>query len=143
MSRELVTRNKTDFDELHPRVYAIAAGLVAWFLLSAWVLFDHGGDVVLSLGFVTMLLVIAVVLPWGLYEIWRKYRVPYEVQLGVIPRLEKREFLGLGRQASRFPRRHRRAVAAGSRGFRADRDRHRVCDRERDLDLRRGSVSTN
>jgi len=78
MSRELVSHNKPVFDELHSRVYGAAAGLVAWFVLSAWVLFDRGGDVALSLGFVTMLLVVAVVLPWALSEIWRRYRMPYE-----------------------------------------------------------------
>jgi hypothetical protein len=78
MSRELVSHNKPVFDELHPRVYGTAVGLVAWFVLSAWVLFDRGGEVALSLGFVTMLLLVAVVLPWALSEIWRKYRMSYE-----------------------------------------------------------------
>ena len=78
MSREVVVHNKPVFDELHPWIYGIAAGLVAWFVLSAWVLFDRGGDIVLSLYFVTALLVMAVLLPWTLFEIWRKYRMPYE-----------------------------------------------------------------
>jgi hypothetical protein len=78
MKRDLVSHNKPVFDELHPRVYGAAAGLVAWFLLSAWVLFDRGGDIALALGFVTLLLVVAVVLPWVLFEIWRRYRMPYE-----------------------------------------------------------------
>jgi hypothetical protein len=81
MSRELVAHNKPVFDDLHPRVYGAAAGLVAWFVLSAWVLFDRGGDIALSLGFVTVLLLIAVLLPWALSEIWRKHRMPYEAHL--------------------------------------------------------------
>ncbi len=47
-------------------------------MVSAWVLFDRGGDLGLALGFVTVLLLIAVVLPWVLSEIWRKHRMPYE-----------------------------------------------------------------
>ena len=79
MNRELVPQNKPVFEELHPRVYGMAAGLVAWFVISAWVLFDRGGYIGLPLAFVTMLLLIAVALPWILSEIWRKQRTPYEV----------------------------------------------------------------
>ena len=79
MSREPVSPNDEPvFDELHPRIYGIAAGLVAWFVASAWVLFDRGGYVGLSLTFVTVLLLMAVLLPWTLSGIWRKYRMPYE-----------------------------------------------------------------
>ena len=81
MSREPVAHNKPVFEELHPRIYGLAVGLVAWFVLSAWVLFDRGGDIGLSLAFVTMLLLVAVVLPWAMSEIWRKYRRPYEAHL--------------------------------------------------------------
>ena len=41
MSRELVAHNKPVFDQLHPRIYGTAVGLVAWFALMAWVLFDR------------------------------------------------------------------------------------------------------
>lgn len=78
MSRELFAHNKPVFDELHPWVYGTAAALVAWFVLSAWVLFDHGGDISLALGFVTVLLLMAVLLPLALFAIWRRYRMPYE-----------------------------------------------------------------
>lgn len=78
MSRELVPQRKPVFDELHPRIYAIAAGLVGWFVLSAWALFDRGGYVGLQLTFVSFLLFIAVLLPWTLFEIWRKHRMPDE-----------------------------------------------------------------
>ena len=78
MSRELVTTNKPDSEELHPRIYAIAAGLVAWFVVSAWALFDRGGYVGLLLVFVTFLLLATMLLLWTLSEIWRKYQMPYE-----------------------------------------------------------------
>ena len=78
MSRELVTHNRPVFDQLHRNVYWAAIGLVAWFVVSAWVFFDHGGQTALSLAFVTVLLLMAVGLPWLLSLIWRKYRMPGE-----------------------------------------------------------------
>ena len=76
MSRELVAHNRPVFDQLHPRIYAIAVGLVAWFAISAWVLFDRGGTTALPLTFVTVLFVVAVGLPWVLSLTWQKFHVP-------------------------------------------------------------------
>ncbi len=42
MSRELVAHNRPVFDQLHPKIYGAAVGLIAWFALMAWVLFDYG-----------------------------------------------------------------------------------------------------
>jgi hypothetical protein len=78
MSRELVAHNKPVFDQLHPRIFGTAIGLVAWFALMAWTLFDRGGDASLSLMFVTVLFVVAVLLPWSLSLVWKKYQLPYE-----------------------------------------------------------------
>jgi hypothetical protein len=78
MSRELVAHNRPVFDDLHPRIYAAAAGLVAWFAISAWLLFDRGGDIALSLAFVTVLLLVAVGLPYVLSLAWRKSHAPSE-----------------------------------------------------------------
>jgi hypothetical protein len=79
MSRELVTtHNKPVFDQLHPRVYGTAVGLIAWFALMAWALFDRNSDVSLSLMFVTVLFVVAVALPWTLSLVWRKFQMPHE-----------------------------------------------------------------
>ena len=78
MARDIVDHNKPVFDQLHSRIYGAAACLVAWFVISAWVLFDRGGYTSLSLAFVSLLLLIAVLLPWVLSEVWRKYRKPYE-----------------------------------------------------------------
>ena len=85
MSRELVTHNRPAFDQLHPKIYGTAAGLVAWFALMAWVLFDRGaGDVSLSLAFVTLLFVMAVGLPWVLSRLWRKHRMSNEPHHGPV-----------------------------------------------------------
>lgn len=78
MSRELVVHNKPVFDQLHPRIYGTAVGLVAWFALMAWVLFDRSSDVSLSLMFVTLLFVVAVLLPWTMFVVWKKFQMPYE-----------------------------------------------------------------
>jgi hypothetical protein len=76
MSRELVAQNKPVFDQLHPRIYGAAVGLIAWFTLMAWILFDYGGQTSLALMFVTVLFVVAVALPWTLSLVWRKSRPP-------------------------------------------------------------------
>jgi hypothetical protein len=78
MSRELVAHNRPVFDQLHPRIYAAAVGLIAWFALMAWVLFDRSSDVSLSLMFVTVLFTMAVLLPWTLSLVWKKYVMPQE-----------------------------------------------------------------
>ena len=75
MTRNIVNQhNQPVSDNLHPKVYGIAAGLVAWFVLSAWMLFDRNGYVALALAMVTVLLLIAILLPWSLSRVWKKYR---------------------------------------------------------------------
>jgi hypothetical protein len=78
MSRELIAHNRPVFDRLHPRIWGAEAGLIAWFALMAWVLFDRSGDVTLSLMFVTVLFVVAIAVPWTLSLVWRKFGRPYE-----------------------------------------------------------------
>ena len=78
MTRDLVAHNRPVFDQLHPKIYAAAVGLVAWFALMAWVLFDRSSDISLSLAFVSLLFVVAVGLPWTLSRLWRRHRMPYE-----------------------------------------------------------------
>ncbi|MBR0874262.1 hypothetical protein JQ633_28140 [Bradyrhizobium tropiciagri] len=85
MSRELIAHNRPVYDELHPRVYGAAVGLIAWFVLSAWILFDRQNDTELSLAFVTVLLFMAVLLPWLLSKIWWRYRRPYEAHGQAVP----------------------------------------------------------
>ena len=76
MSRELVAHNKPVFDHLHPRVYAGAVGLVAWYALSAWILFDRQDDIGLPLMMVSVLLLVAVLIPLALAFVWRRHRAP-------------------------------------------------------------------
>jgi len=78
MSRELVAHNRPVFDHLHPKIYGAAAGLVAWFALMAWVLFDRSGDATESLIFVSVLFLVAVLLPAVMSLVWRKYQMPHE-----------------------------------------------------------------
>jgi hypothetical protein len=78
MSRELIAHNRPVFDQLHPRIWSAAVGLIAWFALMAWVLFDRSGDVTLSLMFVTALFTVAVAVPWTLSLVWRKFAMPHD-----------------------------------------------------------------
>ena len=80
MSRELIAHNRPVFDQLHPRIWGAAAGLIAWFALMAWILFDRSSDVTLSLMFVTVLFAVAIALPWTLSLVWKKFQMPYEGQ---------------------------------------------------------------
>jgi hypothetical protein len=74
--------NKPVFDRIHPRIYAIAVSLVVWFALSAWILFDHGfgrpNEVSLPLTMVSVLFLIAILLPWALSRVWARHRMPYQ-----------------------------------------------------------------
>jgi hypothetical protein len=78
MSKELIAHNRPQFDQLHPNVYMSAVALVAWFAISAWAFFDRGGDISLSLVFVTFLFFIAIAIPALLALLWRKYRMPHQ-----------------------------------------------------------------
>src|SRR5258706_2411670 len=71
MNRELVSHNRPIFDQLHPAVYKAAVGLVAWFALAAWILFDHQNDIGLPLAMVSVLLLIAVLLSL----VWQKHQM--------------------------------------------------------------------
>ncbi len=71
-----VDPGKPAFEQIHPRIYAIAVGLVAWFALAAWMLFDHGfgqqsSEVSLSLTMMSVLFLVAVLLPWTLSRVHR------------------------------------------------------------------------
>jgi hypothetical protein len=59
---------------MHPSVYAAAVGLVAWFAVAAWILFDRQNDIGLPLAMVSVLLLVAVVLPWSLSLVWQKHQ---------------------------------------------------------------------
>ena len=76
MAREPVAHNRPLFDQLHPMVYGAAVGLVAWFAVAAWILFDRQNDIGLPLAMVSVLLLVAVLLPWSLSLVWRRHQMP-------------------------------------------------------------------
>jgi hypothetical protein len=79
MSKELVAHNRPVFDHLHPTIYGAAAGLIAWFALMAWVLFDRSSDASDALMWVTVLFVVAIALLAVLSLVGRKeYGMPHE-----------------------------------------------------------------
>ena len=81
MSEALISHNRPVFDELHPRIYGAAVGLIAWFALMAWVLFDRSSDVSLMLMFVTVLFTVAIAVLWMISVVWKKFQRPYEEHL--------------------------------------------------------------
>lgn len=78
MTRELVPHNRPVFDELHPNVYKTAVGLVALFVLAAWILFDRQSDIGLPLAMVSVLLLVAVLLPSALFLVWKTHRLSHQ-----------------------------------------------------------------
>ena len=78
MAREPVAHNRPLFDQLHPMVYGAAVGLVAWFAVAAWILFDRQNDIGLPLAMVSVLLLVAVLLPWSLSLVWRRHPMPHQ-----------------------------------------------------------------
>ena len=78
MARQFTTHNTPVFDQFHPRVYGAAVGLVVWFALAAWILFDRQSDISLPLGMASVLLLIAILLPWSLSLVWKRHRLPPE-----------------------------------------------------------------
>ena len=78
MARELIPLNRPVFDELHPNVYRAVVSLVALFVLAAWVLFDRKNDIRLPLAMVSVLLLVAVLLPAALFLVWRKHLMPHQ-----------------------------------------------------------------
>ncbi|MCA6110787.1 hypothetical protein [Bradyrhizobium cenepequi] len=82
MSRELVGNNRSTFDQLHPIVYGAVVGLVAWFALAAWILFDRQSDIRLPLGIVSLFFLIAVLVPWSMSLLWKKHGMPDHGHLG-------------------------------------------------------------
>ncbi|TYO67779.1 hypothetical protein FXV83_03120 [Bradyrhizobium hipponense] len=56
---------------LHPLVYKAAIGFVALFVIAAWLAFDRRSDIELPLGIVSVLMLVAVLLPYLLWRVWR------------------------------------------------------------------------
>jgi len=67
--------NRPVSDQLHPNIYKAAVGLVALFVLAAWILFDRQNDIGLPLAMVNVLLLVAVLLPWSLSLVWQRHHM--------------------------------------------------------------------
>ncbi|MEH2505952.1 MULTISPECIES: hypothetical protein [unclassified Bradyrhizobium] len=78
MTKEIVLRNRPVFDQIHPSIYGAAVGLVAWFAAAAWILFDRESDIGLLLAMVSVLLLVAVLLPWSLSLVWKRHAKPHQ-----------------------------------------------------------------
>ncbi|MCK1745086.1 hypothetical protein IVA80_30785 [Bradyrhizobium sp. 139] len=57
----------------HPLIYKAAIALVALFVIAAWVAFDRQSDIELPLAILSVLLFVAVFLP---YLLWRRCSFP-------------------------------------------------------------------
>jgi hypothetical protein len=60
--------------DLHPAVYVIAVGLVVLFTVAAWSFFDRRHDTELPLTMVSVLFLMAVLVPLALWSTWRRNR---------------------------------------------------------------------
>ncbi len=72
MGKDVVPYRAPGSDQLHPVIYKTAAGLVFCFVISAWIFFDRQNDIAELLGFASLLLLIAVLLPTVLWRVWRR-----------------------------------------------------------------------
>lgn len=75
MSNHVISskHNRPHRDQFHPLIYGVAGGLAIWFALSAWILFDRQGYIELALAFISILLLMALGIPWILWRQWWKY----------------------------------------------------------------------
>jgi hypothetical protein len=55
-------------DRLHPVVQRTAAGLLVWFVVAAWLLFGGAGYIDLALVMVSVLVFMALAIPWTLWR---------------------------------------------------------------------------
>lgn len=85
MTRELANHNRPTFEQLHPFVPKMAAGLVAWFVLMAWVFFDRQSVVGLPLAFVTALFVVVGLLLGAEFLVWQRHRPAHTRHPNKIP----------------------------------------------------------
>jgi hypothetical protein len=74
MGKDIIRSNRPVSGHLHPRVYMIIAGLAFWMALSAWGFAGDGAGLVLAV--VSIFILIAVAIPYVLWQIWRHGRNP-------------------------------------------------------------------
>jgi len=62
--------------DFHPFIYKIVIGLVALFVVAAWATFARRGETGESLGMVTLLLFVAVMIPYLMWLTWKHQQAP-------------------------------------------------------------------
>lgn len=55
-------------DHLHPRIHMVAAGLLIWFVIAAWLLFGGSGYIDLALAMISVLVFMAMAIPLALWR---------------------------------------------------------------------------
>jgi hypothetical protein len=82
---QLVGHERSSFDQIHSAIPKIAACLVVWFVLMAWLFFDRQSLVGLPLAFITALFVIAGLAFTGLFLVQYRHQPEYPSQPHEIP----------------------------------------------------------
>ena len=88
MTREPVAHNRPaneTYTQLHSAIPKIAAGLVAWFVLMAWIFFDRQSFVALPLAFITVLFLVAGVCFSGSFLVWYRHQPDYGKHPNEVP----------------------------------------------------------
>jgi hypothetical protein len=65
--------NRPVWNQLHPLVYAAAAGCLMWFVLFAWIFFGGTGYADFALVVVSGFFLMAMAIPFALWLVHRKY----------------------------------------------------------------------
>lgn len=55
-------------EDLHPWIHRAAAGLLIWFVMAAWLLFSGSGYIELALTMISVLVLMALVIPLALWR---------------------------------------------------------------------------
>ncbi len=73
MSDKLRRHNRPISDHVHPLVYAAVAGMVAWFVLGAWIFFGGAAHMGLMLAVVSGFFLMAASIPFVLWRVWLRH----------------------------------------------------------------------
>jgi len=73
MATHHVQQNRPVHDGLHPQVYRTIIALTVWLVLSAWVFFDSGAYVGLTLAMITVFFIIALGIPFLIWKTWQHH----------------------------------------------------------------------
>lgn len=88
MTRELVAHNRPaneTYNQLHSSIPKIAAGLVTWFVLMAWIFFDKQSLVALPLAFITVLFLVVALCFSGSFLVWYRHQPDYDRHPNEVP----------------------------------------------------------